>query len=100
MKVFSQEKLKQALSDPKLSMPGLARITGMTPQTLRRYRNGEREPISSALFIIAGALGVPVDYFSDLVSDSKLQQQKLPLREERKTRKKSNNQAQQGAANA
>lgn len=100
MKVFSRSKLQEVLSDPKLSLAGIARLIGIDRQSLRAYKLGLREPQSSTLFLIAGALGVPIDYFSENVPDMKIQQQKLPLREERKTRKKNSNQARQGTANA
>ena len=88
MKVFSKVKLQEALSDPKLSLSGIAKVLGMDRQSLRAYKLGQKEPRSSALFLIASALGKPVDYFSENISDEEIRQQKLSLTAEKTPRKK------------
>lgn len=48
-----------------LSIPDLARQSGLSDDAIRRYESGDRSPTWEAVQKLAAALGVPTDTFRD-----------------------------------
>lgn len=48
-----------------LSIPDLARSSGLSDDVLRQYETGKRSPTWSSVQAIATALGVPTDAFRE-----------------------------------
>ena len=61
--MFDYKTLKSLLETNGLTQQRLAEITGISKQAISEYVNGNMQPSSDRLKLIADALGVPVDKF-------------------------------------
>jgi DNA-binding XRE family transcriptional regulator len=79
MKRFSPRKLAALLNDPRVRIAGVAKVAGITVQTLYAVRDGKNSPKSETVAAIAFALNKPIDYFYE--EESVLAQHQLSLGE-------------------
>lgn len=63
-KIFNLRKIR------RLTRQALAEKIGVTHQQLQKYENGVNRVSAGRLFVIAKALGKPVDYFYEDVEDT------------------------------
>ncbi|GHV34585.1 hypothetical protein FACS1894187_05460 [Synergistales bacterium] len=56
------EKLKALRAEQKVTQVMLARITGLTDRTFRKYESGKIEPTLSVLIALADYFDVSIDY--------------------------------------
>ncbi|MBE6047324.1 MAG: helix-turn-helix transcriptional regulator [Clostridium sp.] len=57
------QKIKETRKEKKLTQKALAELIGKSPEAVRKYETGERQPPISVLYDICDALGVPVSSF-------------------------------------
>lgn len=57
------QKIKETRKSRKLTQKALADLIGKSPEAVRKYETGERQPPISVLYDICDALGVPVSAF-------------------------------------
>ena len=64
--MFRGERLKELRKEKSLSQADLARILGVTRQSISAYEVGQAEPPTSKLILLAQILGTTVDYLLGL----------------------------------
>lgn len=62
-RTFRADRLRELREKQGCSRRVLSELLGFGPDTIRKYENGEREPGTRNLCIIAKYFGMPVEYF-------------------------------------